>query len=165
MGKLADNLGTLNAAVADAAAARDEARQQATDYHVERESAEAAAPLAKYWRQHGAGTVGDVHGEHRQAVEDMTAELVRRVQEDGLILLPVNPAFPAAGVRVYDPSRRDALADAEATLAEARADLATFKSKNADALRAERDAEEHQRLRDAIDSADPAALRDALATA
>jgi hypothetical protein len=105
---------------------------------------------------------------HRQREDDpaearrLTLHVLERVKRDELVLEPVDPHRPAAGLRIVDPSRARELADAERAASEARLARDRFAQVHAEALRRASDQEAMERLRRTLDGDDPVAARAAL---
>jgi len=109
---------------------------------------------------------------HRQAarpsVEEeqaMTRAVLDRIRDDGLVLEPLDPRRPRAGLRVVDPTPALEEARAQAEANRARAERDDFANRVAHLLKKDDDRRKMQAIQDALEGEDPAVLRDALAAA
>lgn len=92
----------------------------------------------------------------------LSTELLKRIEDEGLILVPVDPRHAVAGFRIGNPNLDAAV---EATGASARAAAATrdaYARENAALIREHTERENLKRVRDALEGDDPDAFRDAL---
>lgn len=145
MSTFADKLDTLRQAEETALAASHRAAHaldREPDLH-----ASVVEPFVK-WRDHLPG--------NPQMVKNLTADFIAEVTERGLGLVLTDDGR----LRVVDPGLRDAAADAHAEYAAASGERAKFEEDNREALAAEVERAEAQRLRDALDSGDLATVRD-----
>jgi hypothetical protein len=156
MSRLADKLAALDEA-AEAASERWRVANAAANRAWET-GFDALCPLAGYYR--------DVEARKREAdpneAQRLTRELFERIERDGLLLMPLNPASPASGVRVDDPRPQVELADATTAVNRTRSDRDAFLRQHGADLKAEQNRERMARVRDALGGDDPDALREAL---
>lgn len=153
---LIDRLAALEAAVAEAGERRQRAwRRRQNEFEV---SVDPTADLTAYrdgvgFRQREA----DV-----EAQRQLTRALFERIEADGLVL---EAAGGGAGMLIVrDPAVMQELEDAAEAKAEVTQRLRTFEGKHADVLKAEADAAEAQRIRDALASDDPSEISSTVAS-
>lgn len=118
-----------------------------------------AEPLAQYY--------ADVQYRRRESdakeARRLTLDLLERVERDGVLLEPLNPARPAMGLRVVDPRFERELAEAQKAANAARVERDRFADEAVALLKEAADREKMARVKTALEAEDPDALRDALA--
>ncbi len=132
---------------------------------------------AKYAADHAWETARDVAQEaadyyaglqfrrskhHPEDEYNITARLLKAIDDRGLRLVPLDPKRPAAGLRVVDPRPAVALKEAERALNRACRLRNEFAAKHTDLLAHDEAKRAVDRVNDALHGDDPHALREAL---
>jgi hypothetical protein len=150
-------LNELTALVNDAVATYAVARDRAADPHADAERV--SHDLIAY---HAA-----VQFRQRQPDADegyrLSVELLKSIEDEGLILVPVDPRRSSAGFKLVNPTLEPAVAATEVRARAAAQERDAFARANAALLNEHDERQKLKRVRDALDGDDPTAFRDALA--
>lgn len=92
----------------------------------------------------------------------LTVDLLRRIENEDLLLEPLDPARPAAGLKIVDPRPVRRLQEAQDEATAARAERGAFQAECRALLDEASARAKVTRVTEALDGSDPGALRDAL---
>jgi len=119
-----------------------------------------AADLAEH---HHRVLTRQAHNTDPDVPRRLTLAVLRRIEDEELLLEPFDPARPAAGLKIVNPWPVRAQMEAHDEATAARAALDSFAQECRALLEEDTAREQVARVRTALDDSDPAELRDALA--
>lgn len=121
---------------------------------------EVAAPLAEHYHRK---LTRQAHDTKPEAPRRLTRDLLRRIEDRNLLVEPLDPARPAAGLKIVDPGPARRLQEAQDEAAAARAERGAFQAETRALLDEASAREKMAAVTDALAGTDPDALRNALA--